>query len=309
MIHFIIFSYNRAPQLAVLLGSIIKNVKGNYKCTIIYNTSELFFEDGYLELKRNFTSERFEFIKEKGQKLLPLRFPKTPRNIYHYIKALRKGKQSTNFKLIVENTIKNSPYNFIAFFTDDSFFYREFSIPAEILSSSGFKDLNSSFSTRLGLNTIDNKLVNLCKIDPPYYSWAYYSLSPGIQSHYNYPFSVDGNIYSKNGLLSTIKKVFYFNPNSFESYMVSYIRKNKLFEQAICNENSCLVGFEVNQVNLSANSHFNISIRDLNTWYLNKYVMKYIFDSEKVIAFRPFLKGIQLQNTETSDSIYLEIMK
>jgi hypothetical protein len=103
--------------------------------------------------------------------------------------------------------------------------------------------------------------------------------------------------------------VFYYNPNTLESYVVSHVRRNKLFQQAFCYEKSCLVGFELNQVNISDNHHFNVSIRDLNNWYLTKYKLNYVFDYEKVNAFRPPLEGIKLHNPGTSDTIFLEIMK
>lgn len=309
MLHFIIFSYNRASQLAVLLDSLIKNVKGKYICTIIYNSSESFFEEGYLELKKNYSNEQFNFIKEKKQRFLSIKFYLAPRNIYHYLKFITKKKQSTNFKSLTENIIKHSPCNFISFLTDDSLFYRDFLIPSKILDGNDFDGFKSSFSIRLGVNTIDSKYVKLSKIDSDYYSWNYYSLNTNVPSHYNYPFSVDGNIYKKEDLLRIIKKVFFYNPNTLESYMVNYYRRNKLFEQGICYENSCLIGFELNQVNISANNHFNISIRDMNARFLEKYTMEYIFDSENVTAFRPFLKGIQLSNANTSDIIYLAINK
>jgi hypothetical protein len=188
-------------------------------------------------------------------------------------------------------------------------FYREFPIPQEILNDTRFDGFKSCFSIRLGMNTIDNTTVSFNKIGSNFYCWDFFSLNKNIQSHYNYPFSVDGNIYNKNALLNTIKKVFYYNPNTFESYVVNYVRKNKLFEKGICYENSSLIGFELNQVNISDNNHFNISIRDLNTWFLNKYTLKYDFDRDNVTAFRPLLKGIQLYNYDTSDSIELTMMK
>jgi hypothetical protein len=309
MLHFIVFSYNRASQLAVLLDSIIENVKGNYICTVIYNSSELIFEEGYIELKKNCIDERFSFIKEKEKIFTNFEILSSPRNLYHYLKFFFSGKKSTNFKSLNEEIVKQSLCDFIAFLTDDSMFYREFLIPLKILSSSDFDGFKSTFSTRLGMNTIDGNLVKLSKIKSDYYCWNYYSFDKNIPSHYNYPFSVDGNIYKKDVLLRTIRKIFFYNPNTFESYVVNYVRRSKLFEQGICNENSCLIGFELNQVNISANNHFNINIRDLNAWYLKKYVMKYIFDSKNVRSFRPFLRGIQLHNADTNDLIFIEIMK
>jgi hypothetical protein len=309
MLHFIIFSYNRAAQLATLLESIKKNVKGDYISTVIYKSSDQIFEKGYSELKKRYCNKTTRFVKEQKQHFLQFGILLNLRNAYRYLKTLIKQIELTDFKFLVEDIVEKSPCNYIAFLTDDSVFYKEFDIPRSFLNDDNLNGLLSTFSMRLGLNTIDNKNLKFKKTGSDYYSWDYYSLKSQISSHYNYPFSVDGNIYNRDALLATVKKVFYYNPNTFESYTVYSVRKLKSFNNGICYEHSSLVGFELNQVNISNNNHFNISIRDLNTWFLKNYSMSYVFDSENVTAFRPFLEGIKLENLETSDSIFIPIIK
>jgi hypothetical protein len=59
MLHLIIFSYNRASQLAVLLDSITHHVQGDYVCTVIYNSSDPFFERGYIALQESYSNRHF----------------------------------------------------------------------------------------------------------------------------------------------------------------------------------------------------------------------------------------------------------
>ena len=92
MINTIIFSYNRASQLRLLLESIEKHAKDVFKINIIYKFSRDDYKLGYEKLKNEQIIENINWVNE------------------------------TSFKEDVLSLF-NKDYKYTCFFTDDDIFY------------------------------------------------------------------------------------------------------------------------------------------------------------------------------------------
>ena len=284
-INTIIFSYNRAAQLNILLDSIFLHDKSeSLVLNIIYKSSNDSFEDGYKKLVSlyphiNWLRENncsfFEYI------LIKFSF----RNIYRALKSVIGRKSKTNFMHLVKNLL-DGEHQLSMFLTDDCIFYREIKIDYKICEKILDTPNVSSYSLRLGEN-IDGCSKFATKDD--YIEW---DNVPSLSSQeWYYPFSVDGHIYPTVLLRKIINCIWFSNPSTFESYINDYVKRKAIFKKFYANRLSSLYGFEVNRVqSIYENFSLNLSVNLINKYYLNGY---FLFIGYKANGkFRPEIENI-----------------
>jgi len=247
MIELIIFSYNRASQLRLLLESIKINANNLFKINIIYKSSNDKFKDGYDKLIQEKIIEDINWVKE------------------------------SIFQDDVKNVFKTTNKKYMCFFTDDDVLFKN--IDFEEIDKSLKKEEIFCFSLRLGQNTTrcytmntDNVLV----VKKEYkntitWDWTKHYLD------YNYPLSVDGHIFRTEEIHKLIRKIRFNNPNSLEAslQMFEYFPR----EEMEAFKENVLVGVPVNIVNTEFNNlnglKYPIDTETLNKKYLEGYYIDY----------------------------------
>jgi len=289
MIQIVIFSFNRAMQLASLLESIFQH---DNTClldiAVVYAYSSTLHEEGYELLKKKYPAIAWkkETLTSRPEYNFEFNFFNL-RNWFWWFKYSGLRKKKSDFKRVLLRIIEKTKHNFLMFLTDDSLFYRNIHIPQDciqkILDTSG----KTSFSLRHGANLEGG----VYSIEKDVIQWNMYDNDKNTD--WGYPFSVDGHIYLKNAIAPILEKTIYNNPNTLESNLCFYILKNRLFPYGIANKESCLVGFELNRVqNVFQNNHLNISTDQLNEYFMNNYSLSIDFIFERNFHFHPQIKSV-----------------
>ena len=235
MVDAVVFSKNRPAQLDLFLKTAAPYLD-IFNLKVIYLHTEKEYELGYSLLKRLWSNVFFE--------------------------------KETDLKAQTLSHLKNH----FCFFTDDSFFYREFN-PTNFLNTIPFLE-GACFSLRLGFNTWDNH--------------GYPSRSPaltegfgqeediiwwnpkeyGYHECYGYSMSVDGHVYSSS-LLDNLHNMDFDLPNKLEEELK--ILKDSI-DRIYSFENSVLVINPINRVQDFRKNwcgeKFGISTHDLNKNFL-----------------------------------------
>ena len=247
MINTIIFSYNRASQLRLLLESIEKHAKDVFKVNIIYKFSRDDYKLGYEKLKNEKILENANWVSE------------------------------INFKEDVLSLF-NKDYKYTCFFTDDDIFY--FPVKEDEITKHLEEDQEVfCFSTRLGLNTTYcytmNAEENLYGVkeygDFIKWNWAKHYLNFG------YSLSVNGNIFRTKEISKLVKNTNFHNPNSLEGGLQMFDTFPK--EYMVAYTHSCLVNSPNNIVNEThpnrKGEKYAYSTLELNDKYLTGEVIDY----------------------------------
>ena len=248
MINSIIFSYDRALQLRLLLDSIKKYAKEVFKLKIIYRTSKEEFKKGYDKLIEENLIDNITWIKE------------------------------SDFKQDVINAF-DKEYKYTCFFTDDDVLY----FPVEENEVLKFLEEDQEvfcFSLRLGLNTTfcytmntDNKLHGVEEIGNDFIKWNWSK----SYMDYGYPLSVDGHIFRTKEIMKMIKKTPFHNPNTLEEHLQMFDNFPK--EYMVAYSHSVLVNSPTNIVNETHPNRkgevYGVSKKVLNDKYLKGEVIDY----------------------------------
>jgi hypothetical protein len=281
MINTVIFSFNRAMQLELLLQSIKRFDKlVLLDVSVFYAASSEEFEHGYAELKR--TYPQFKWVKEGMKKTFVWPLLSTYwHNYYWWIKSA-KNRRSSSFKTQLLEIIESVDDDYLMFLTDDSMFYQDISIPAKTLENIDEVPSASSFSFRHGSNLEGGNFF----VENNTLKWNVYSPQKGDE--WRYPFSVDGHIYQKEFLLKKLKIIHFNNPNSLEGHVACYSKEKKLFSTVYAGVKSSLVGFELNRVQQICNNN-NLSIHPsyLNALFSKGFRLRIECEWEKNHLFRP----------------------
>jgi hypothetical protein len=261
----IIFSYNRAMQLDFLLQSILKRFRiVNYEIAILYHTTGD-HREGYELLKSQY--QKYNFIKfyerKEGFDILSY-FPSINGlwNFKNFFRYHLINKKRDNFKGLLEKLLSISNYEFVMFNTDDGFFKMDFELNQDILSIIKKNPSNASYRNYIGENIVGFPEYVLKYGE--YYKWNYYHDS--YLSHWSFPFSIDGTIYSREGVLSILKKVAYHNPPTLEELVGIYVVRRKLLKLGFSPRKSILIGTVLNRVSVDS---FNPAL-DIKPEFLNK---------------------------------------
>jgi hypothetical protein len=297
MVQAIIFSYDRAIFLDTLLKSYYKHNKSDlFDLSVIYNSSNEIFEEGYRVLKKRYNCKFIkESFRENRLSLIDLTYL---RNIYRYLKFDYYRKNKSNFKDVLMEILQDKIFINIVFFTDDSLIYRKFIIEEYILQKINDEPENLSFHLRFGDNYTSKP--NGIEYEGNYIKW---NTSDNYDKDWSYRFSVDGQIYNKHFLLKNFKKILFINPSTFEGNVNYYFTKNNLLKKGMCFKESCIVGFEINRVQeVNRNNSLNINNEILNKYFLEGYEMEYIHHGI-INGFRPQLEDILLKKDNESISL------
>jgi hypothetical protein len=241
MILNVVFSYNRAMQLDCFLDSFIRHVKyPEYEIAIVYHTTEDHKKGYRLLLKKYEKYNNIKFYERTNQryyylKILPLL--SYPRNLYRFIKYKYLRVNVDNFKFLVEDVIKYSDSEFIMFSTDDTYYDSDVFIPEDILYEIRQNSMQSSYRLCLGKNLNYEEVPGIREANKALY-WNYSDVSD--VKGWIYPFIVDGTVYQKKVIYNIIRKILYHMPATLESFVNTYVEHNKLFNNGICPNNSCV---------------------------------------------------------------------
>lgn len=176
--NFLIFSKNRAAQLELLISSIYENYYSEiFSISIIYKCDEKFTQSYKVVKDRYIINYDINWINE------------------------------SNFEDDVISSLKKFGTKLVCLLTDDTVFFRKFTEHCP-------KNFNSTFSYRLGYNTIiqdeySNTLQPFLIPDERFediVSWNPNKYPAHI--NYGYPFSFDGHVYYADFLLSCINSQF-----------------------------------------------------------------------------------------------------
>lgn len=229
MINIIIFSKNRSCQLNLLLDS-LKIFTDIKNPFVLYTTTHAGFEAGYKKIK--------------GCQLI----------------------KQLNFKEDLTTLInKNKPYTM--FLVDDDVFNRYFHIQEELKK---FTDDMLCISPRLGKNIrycySADQPMTVPEIDEDgKFEWN------KIKDNYDwqYPMSLDGNIFKTDDILPLLYGLNYRSPNTLEGQLAGNPINKKY---VICYEQSKLVNVAVNRVQNDCNNRYgNISAEVMNEKFLDGY--------------------------------------
>ena len=183
-----IFSKNRACQLDCLLRSLRDNLTGPFKrIFIVYKATGNSFREGYQKLIAKRIHDNLHWIEEGS------------------------------FKSDVLNVMQKIPNeSYLMFLVDDNVFYRRFNV-SPIASIFGKRHL--FISLRCSRDYKDDIQPKFLKTEKYLeWRWTFHSTPRG---KWNYPFSVDGNIYRKDLMCRLLKSLDFKAPNSFESALHS----------------------------------------------------------------------------------------
>lgn len=242
--HFVIFSKDRTLQLDSLLKSMFFFISGEYKITVIYNTSSLKYQNAYNQLINDYlNNENVKFVNE-----------------------------TSSFKSTLEECFLSIKQNKIFFLVDDIIFKKH-------LNLNSLKEIDTSkyiFSLRHGLHLNFSYVVNKEQQLPKdilkknkFYSWIWRN----AQLDWAYPLSVDGHLFDCDEVRFWIKYLDYKAPNTFEAelqnllpYYHSHI--GLCFKESIIFNNPC------NKVQTEINNFHGKFHQDdlLHYWELGKRI-------------------------------------
>ncbi len=302
MIQTIIFSYDRAMQLSLLLESIHKYDTGNrLEVSVLYNYSSPDYGKAYDLLAGRYPSVRW--IKEENYTTARTNCDFSFfywHNVYWWLKNKKLRKNKTGFKKEIVREIDRSSAEYLMFLTDDSLFVRDITVPKEVLDQIREHPRDCSFSFRLGKNLTGGKIT---REEAQSIRWNVYENDPATD--WGCPFSVDGHVYSKSVLSTIIKAIVFNNPNTMEPNMGCYIRERQLFSTIQAPLENALCGFELNRVQqIISNHHLGISAAGLNDYFLKGYTLAISFDDRNPCHFRPEIQAVSVLKEEESICLY-----
>ncbi len=300
MITTIIFSYNRAMQLELLLDSILKHdTLKLLNVHVLYSTSSLQYEKGYEILKNKYTFLTWYKEKTFNKKFVWPFLPPYWRNYYWWLKHNYNRNVQSNFKKLLISILKASKKETVMFLTDDSLFTENIFINKTILREIVDNGTLNSYSLRHGVNIWGGNFKEFNN----YIKWDISHIHK--HSEWHYPFSVDGHIYNKEVLIEIFRKVWFKNPNTMEGNVATYVKDKKLFSQMSANIQGSLLGFELNRVQtISENNNLDISSGTMNELYMNGYQLELKYAMLDSHLFRPELMKVFVVKNDDIITLY-----
>jgi hypothetical protein len=303
----IVFSYNRALQLQAFLKSLHQYLKAEQmEVNVIYNSGGGDYETSYLALQAEFPNVIFT-RRHKINSVSPKYFFTYKKNLYRYFKHANLRTHLTNFKQLLEGIVAGSRFETVAFFTDDSIFYRDLKIDSSILDEvASDKMFKTVYSLRHGVNMYPAP----ANIKPYKTNHCIWEVVPSAASlaHWTHVFSIDGHVYPRQMLLPIFKKLNYINPNSFEGFVNNYMSEERtgFSSRLIFDKQNSLIGFELNKVQTFAdNNNMNFSVEELNKKFMDGFSLQYLYDEDEITDFRPHLSGINFVHNVTGAQEYI----
>jgi hypothetical protein len=245
-------SYNRPMQLHALLESITLHDKANLLANIHvrYQGTTTALANGYVHVKNN---EAFRHIDFKN---------KSPNGLgYDMLEVMG-----------------NSSYKYFVVITDDSLFYRDFTLPYEELDRAMTDDINH-LSFRLGYNTEVIDYTNpiekhFLKINNQFFPNLLQFNWTNHTNHYGYPCALDGTLFNRVDILNyTLQSVgASFDYRKWECKVNELICQPLSKPYALCFEQSVLVNSPNNMVSdgpyCKNGEVHKYTVEELNSKYL-----------------------------------------
>lgn len=220
----IVFSKDRPMQLLALLESLNEYATPKIRPHIIYNAKNAEYESAYNELFKN-----------------------AP----HLYQSISNDSES-GFKSTLVNLLDNMNSKLITFFVDDIFLKEEINWN-EVTQFDPSKVIPS---LRLGTHLIKCYTTNDQQILPPFKKIGRFNLWCWKEGEHdwNYPLSVDGNIFSRTEFLDLIKNMNFKAPNTLEINLQQF-RKFFNSRWGVCFDHSIIVN---NPINIVQTEFFNL---------------------------------------------------
>ena len=263
MINNIIFSKNRASQLRLLLESIKINCPDTFNITVLYYSSDNFYEEGYEKLKKENILPNVNWIKQSDFK----------NNVLQMLQT-------------------NSDYS--CFGVDDDIFFKPFD--ENIIRKTMIEGQDIfTFSLRLGKNVntcytmkCSNVLIPLEENNGVVkFDWTKH------YADFSYPLSLDMHIFRTKEILKLTKAVTFNNPNEYEGGLQIFNNFPKY--KMACFPHNVVVNSPANRVQDTCPNRFGeqygFSEKELNMKYLNNEVVDYeSLDFSNIIGCHQELK-------------------
>lgn len=319
-ISLIIFSYNRAILLDVVLFYIFKNFKNKpKKIDIIYHYDKN-HKRSYDILEKKWKKYNVYFHIRK--KISIFKFGLLifrPLNLLWFIRWPSIIKYSNNFKLLLENIIDKNKNSFLSMVTDDQIFFKKTVIP-NLIFDKLIKEKKIFYRFFTGNHFKDNhkihpklKVVNYNKIKPKIFSWN--TEDKYALASWKYRFTIDGTIYKKDDLLKLIKPMIYHNPITLEAIGLWESRFRGFFKIGYSTQKRTAAHYQINNVQqlvMNQCSNFNPDILmraylrgcklkiDVNEFIENKFNILpkkiYLIYKKKKINYFKLLKDLSNRN-------------
>lgn len=284
MITVVVFSFDRAFQLDLLLDTIAKyDIHQILEVHVLYSVSNEAFLQGYTSLQQKHRDCYWhqEYVYEGNKFVWPI-LPGYLHNYYWWIKYKHNRYVKSNFKSCLQNLLQESGHKTIMFLTDDSIFFKDIIIEPGLLNRVVADPNEYCYSLRHGTN-----LNGGCYSENAF-GIEFNRENKHTHPEWSYPFSVDGHIYGTEAIIRLFSRIIFKNPNTLEGNAAYYVKTHKLFTNMVANKNSCLLGFELNRVQtIVNNNNLNISNEYLNELYLNGYKLKINSHLPSIHNFRP----------------------
>jgi|WetSurMetagenome_2_1015567.scaffolds.fasta_scaffold00150_32 hypothetical protein len=233
----VVFSKDRACQLDSLLRSLRDHLRcGGFSVSVLYKPSGAEFEKGYARCREREILPGVEWREERS------------------------------FRDDVIAIVKSSPHGGrVMFLVDDDVLFRPFD-PAPIFAAMTPRHLFMSLRCGRGRGDRDPRFLR----SEPYLEWWWYGASS--RGCWRYPFSVDGNVFQRDFLLSLTEKISFCGPNSFESAL--HARRHRpsvlLRTRALAPLAPVLFNNPLNRVQTEGETwHAGVSTSMLNEKYLS----------------------------------------
>ncbi|MDD2299275.1 MAG: hypothetical protein PHU69_06485 [Fermentimonas sp.] len=191
----IVFSKDRAMQLHSLLSSYLELVSNPSKITVLYKTSSMRHEQAYDELRNELSQEMFVFIKETN-------FRKQLISILTHI-------SSTKIILMCDDGVVKEPFDMIDFVKYNPLV----SVPTLLRG----EDWHYCFARQH-----KQKLPEFIQgvVEPKMRAWIWSNVPESPD--WSYPLSVGGHLFHRYELLSLMKRLPFWGPNSLEGNLQIY---------------------------------------------------------------------------------------
>jgi hypothetical protein len=302
----LIFSCNRALQLQTLLDSLTTylTIDGPLAVHVLYAASDEAYEAGYRQVRQRFPGVSFHRERQQRTWAWPQPFSYW-KNTYRYVRhaGLRK---SSDFKVLTESILTQSPHEAVMFLTDDSLFTRPIRLDAARMQTV-LDNPGSTFdlSLRHGL-TLQPRPTDVQPHPKNGYVWRVRPDQTNL-GDWTWRFSVDGHLYPRRALLPILRRLHYANPNSLEGFVNEYVRhvRPQLFSQLLFDAEPSLVGFILNKVQThNGNRSFDVSPTYLNQKLLNGFALTYLYNTPAT-AFQPVLNGVLLRRSSEEELLFV----
>lgn len=236
-IEVIVFSKDRACQLEALLRSMERFFGHPRRTTVLYTASSQAYERGYGLLREDYKSVTWRREAEFKTDLL---------------------------RLVEEASGRQSRH--VMFLVDDIVFVRPFT-GEQVINLLDDDDGVLAYSLRLG-DRIRYCHPRQMPTSPPEFldgrRWTWRNAHPG---YWNYPMSVDGNIYRLSDIGGTLTKIDFRNPNTLETRMADQPIDRPYLA---CSSSPYLVNLALNLVqDVFRNPHGDYSAESLNKAFLD----------------------------------------